>query len=232
MIAKHIFEEGIYLLSNTGVARNPIFRNTANYERFKEKSSQYLEPLCKILAFSFNNNQWELIVKMRSRNEIEAFYKKKHQINFIENSLIPESTYIFSQEMANLQSGFVKHFNWLNKRVGALFCQRYKKELIESEVELVAEIERLNHLIARNPHKGEWAISKIERLKNKGGRSSKEQYEWLKMQISDVVCNKLQIEKNDLEAYFKNLPGLKIENPLLRYLRLLNKIFAYFETAN
>ncbi len=106
MIAKHIFEDGIYLLSNTAVARNPLFKDKDNYDRFKEKSFEYLNPLCEILAFAFFDNQWELVVKMRFRSEFEAIYKKKHQIDIIENSLIPESAYIFSQEMANLQSGF------------------------------------------------------------------------------------------------------------------------------
>ncbi len=232
MIAKHIFEEGIYLLSNTGVARNPIFKCKENYDRFKEKSIVYLEPLCEILAFAFHDNQWELVVKMKSRSEFEAFYKKKHSIDFIDHSLIPESAYIFSQEMANLQSGFVKHFNWLNKRVGALFYRRYQKELIESEDELILEIGRLNNMVIRDPHKGEWAIQKIERLKEETGRSSKEKYKLSKLQVSQMICNQLVIEKTDLEAYFKNLPELKIENPFLRYLRLLNKIFAYFETLN
>ncbi len=232
MIAKHIYEEGIYLLSNTGVARNPIFKSKENYDRFKEKSFVYLEPLCEILAFAFNDNQWELVVKMKSRSEFEAFYKKKHSIDFIDHSLIPESAYIFSQEMANLQSGFVKHFNYFNKRVGALFYRRYQKELIESEDELVSEIGRLNQLIVRNPHKGEWAIRKIERLKNDGGRSSREKYEFSKLQVAEMICNQLGFEKADLEAYFKNLPQLRIESPFLRYLRTLNKIFAFLETLN
>ncbi len=231
MIAKHIFEEGIYLLSNTGVARNPIFRNKDNYERFREKTLVYLEPLCEILAFAFHDNQWELVVKIKSRSEFEAFYKKKHQLDFIENFLIPESAFIFSQEMANLQSGFVKHFNWLNNRVGALFYRRYQKELIESEGELIIVINRLNHLMARNPHKGEWAIKKMERLKKVERRSSEEKYRIKKLSITEVICNQLCIEKYDLEAYFKNIPELKIENPFLRYLRTLNKIFAFFETT-
>ncbi len=228
-IAKHVFEGGIYLLTNIGVARNPIFHNQESIERFKEKANDYLSPLCKIIAFAFNDNQWELLVQMKTREEFINFYRKKHKNENILEFLIPESSIIYSQEMANLQSGFAKHINWLYKRVGALFYRRYQKELITSEKELVATIERLKNVRPYNPHKGEWAIRKSERLESKKGMRWGINYEKLAQMGSQILWNGILIMKIDLEAHFKKLPKLKIESPDYRYYRLLFKILSYFE---
>ncbi len=227
--AKHVFEGAIYLLNNISVARNPLFRNQESIERFKEKADIYLSPICNILAFAFNDNQWQLLVQMKSREDFINFYRKKHKNENIEEFLIPESSIIYSQEMANLQSGFAKHYNWLNKRVGALFYRRYQKQLITSEEELISTNERLKKERPNNPHKGEWAIRKSENLKSEKGMRWGINYEKLAELGSQVLWNGIQVNKTDLEAHFRNLPPLKIENSIYRYFRLLFKILSYFE---
>ncbi len=206
-----------------------IFRNEEYVNRFKQKADDYLSPICNILGYAFHDNQWELLVQMKTREEFINFYRKKHKNENILEFLIPESAIIYSQEMANLQSGFVKHFNWCNKRVGALFYRRYQKELITSEAELISTIERLKNVRPYDPHKGEWAIRKREKLRCKKEMRWGINYEKLAEMGSQVMWNGIRVKKTDLEANFRNLPPLKIESPDYRYFRLLFKILFYFE---
>ncbi len=166
---------------------------------------------------------------MKTREEFINFYRKKHKNENIDEFLIPESSIIYSQEMANLQSGFVKHYNWVNDRVGALFYRRYQKQLITSEEELISTIERLKNVRPFNPHKGEWAIRKSENLTSEKGMRWGINYGKLEELGSQVLWNGIQVNITDLEAHFRNLPPLKIESPDYRYFRLLFKILSYFE---
>jgi hypothetical protein len=55
-----------------------------------------------------------------------------------------ESNYIFSQQIANLLSGFAKKFNYIHRRYGALFGRRFTKILIETEEEIEFWVQKMN----------------------------------------------------------------------------------------
>lgn len=217
MEAKHIYEDGIYLLSNVSVARNPLFRNRENIERFTKGCEEYLGSLCEIISISCKHNTWEIIARMKNRLEFEEFYREKHSANKLPRYLIPESGYIFSQQMANLQSGFVKHYNWANNRIGSLFYRRYSKFLIKDGVELLNQISKIEGDNYSNVYSGFWAegckgvIVDRDNTRNE----SKEKFNVLMM---DGVYS------DNLAGWFNILPKLEISDPIPRYLRTIFKI--------
>lgn len=140
----HLFEDGYYLIGNKAVAKSFLFRNETDCERFKLKIDEYLGPLCEILAYGFLKDEFQLVIRLKSRKVFEDYFLKKFESKPERGDFIPESTYIFAQAMANLQSGYAKHFNFKYQRDGGLMKGRYFRHLIESEKELDEQIEMVN----------------------------------------------------------------------------------------
>ena len=46
MKVKHVFGGHVYLISNFGVARNPIFKDKVDLDFFKAKFDEYLGEIC------------------------------------------------------------------------------------------------------------------------------------------------------------------------------------------
>lgn len=144
MKTPYVFNDFCYVLSNFGVASNPIFLQKEDAKNFKRRIEKHLSSLCEILSFNFTNHEFQLVVSLKDREAFEGFYLKKHKKKQLAIEDIPESTYILSQEMANIQSGYAKHFNYKYERKGAVFARRFSKNLITSEEELDYWVNRCN----------------------------------------------------------------------------------------
>jgi hypothetical protein len=103
----------------------------------------YLGPICKIMAFSMKGHEFRLVLKLADRETFESYYEKekKRKDSFL---LTPESTYIFSQEMSNLQVSLVKHFNHKFNRSGTLMAGRFKRKEIMDSTEVMDLVRDLN----------------------------------------------------------------------------------------
>ena len=166
MRVKHIFGGGIYLISNFGVARNPIFRDKDDLVFFEENISKYLQPLCEIYAFAHTQTDFQYLIKIKDRKELESFALKKrsqkvkniaHDISSSTGDL-PESYEIFSQEVSNCLNSYAKRFNFKHKRIGGLFAGRYSKEMIESEEEMEMWVKRLHELKELRIFANKWKV--------------------------------------------------------------------------
>ncbi len=133
-----------YLFTNFANCNNPIFTNQEEVNNFKRRCEEYLSDLVEILAYSFHTDHYQLIVVLKDRESFEEFYRKKKKDSTLTDLEIPESTYILSQEMANLQSGYAKMFNHRNKRYGSLFGRRYTKVLLETAEEVEKKVLEVN----------------------------------------------------------------------------------------
>ncbi len=163
METKHIFEDGYYLIGNKAVAKCFLFGDDADCVRFKSKIDQHLTPLCDVLAFGLGHDEFQLIIKMKSRKEIEDYYLSKFASNLPTSDKIPETTYIFAQAMANLQSGYAKFFNFKYERDGGLMKGRYSRLLIESEGQLNILISSVNDMLVTKHRNVIWTFRRKER---------------------------------------------------------------------
>ena len=137
MKVRHIQNGNYYLLTNFAASGNPIFLKSEDVKNFKKRVFKHLEGLCKILESAYENDHFKLLVLMKSRENFIKFYRlKKGNMDIIEED-IPDSTYILSQEMANIQSGYAKWFNYKYKRFGVVFGRRFTKIFIESKEALI-----------------------------------------------------------------------------------------------
>lgn len=138
-------EEGnCYLLTNFSDSNNPLFTCKEEIEDFKKRVIDHLEEIAEIIAFGFHTDHYQLLLVLKSRIDFEEFYRKKKEDPNIDVTEIPESTYILSQEVANISSGYAKMFNAKYKRFGSLFGRRYTKILMESKEEVEKIVKDIN----------------------------------------------------------------------------------------
>lgn len=210
MKVQHIFNGHFYLITNHAVASNSIFDNKVLCERFLRKVEFYLSPLCEVLHYVMHENQFQLVVKMASREAFEAYYWKKNGLA-MEGKEVPFSTHIFSQAMANLQSSTAIHYNRKFGRTGALFARRFAKVLIESEEKLDEWINRLNLMKRFHEYLGKWKRGirrkkeKVESWKMKKERSA--YYYYLRQGIKhSVLSTFVKVFELNLQGQFNILP--------------------------
>ena len=164
METRHLFEDRIYAISNASGAKNCLFKSLEDIKYFQEKLDHQLSSICNLIAYSFKADEYVLLIRMKSREEIVNFYRKKKSKGLQHDDLIPPSSYIFSQQMANLQAGYAKHYNWKYKRTGSLFCSRFARELVESEDEMIMWVEKINNLYEFRARLDYWKSDRYKSL--------------------------------------------------------------------
>jgi hypothetical protein len=170
----YLHEEHYYLISNHAVARNTIFCDTGIQIHFKEKMKFYLEPICEILAYNLKDSEFQILVKLKGREFFNQFFQSK--IKDQGQLKTPESTYIFSQAMSNLQNSLVKKFNRKYGRTGTLMAGRFQRELISSKERVIEQIQHLNDGQIKRRFSGIWAECALKRV---DAMTSKEYYKLL-----------------------------------------------------
>ena len=164
METQHLFEDRIYAISNASGAKNCLFKSREDIKYFQEKLDHQLSSICNLIAYSFKADEYVLLIRLKSREEIADFYRKKKGRGLMLDDLIPPSSYIFSQQMANLQAGYAKHYNWKYKRSGSLFCSRFARELIESEEEMIMWVDKINNLYEFRARLDYWKSDRYKAL--------------------------------------------------------------------
>ena len=185
MKVDHVFGGHIYVISNFGVARNPLFKQEEDIGIFKENMLKYLGELCEIYAYSHEQNQFQYLVRIKEREVLETFFFKKqaasrknvsHNLYGLESTVPPESYLIFSQEVSNCLNSYAKKFNRKYERKGGLFGDRYQKYLVESSAEMELWIEKLNKLEKLVKFSKSWKVWEKATFSNKNGECSSEVY--------------------------------------------------------
>ncbi len=148
-------ERNCYLFTNFSDSNNPMFTCIEEIQDFKERAFKHLCDIVEILAFGFHTDHYQLVLVLKSREEFEEFYRIKKNAPDLDAVEIPESTYILSQEIANICSGYAKMFNSKHDRFGSLFGRRYTKILLEDTEEVERVVKEVNE------GKPKWDFAKI-----------------------------------------------------------------------
>lgn len=217
----HLFEDHIYLICNHSVARNPMFSSPLMQKYFKLKMEKYLMPISDILAYSITGNEFQILVKLKSR-QIFCTYYNSYKKEAISDAEIPDTTYIFSQAMANLQVSFVKHFNFSHKRSGTLVASRFGRKLIENNKEMNEFIEKLNKGIEQPHYSGIW-VNEI--MKEKKAMTSGWLYSEVFRREKLSVDGYLNAYKVNLGDSFKVLPPYRLSSTNNFFFHQIFKIF-------
>lgn len=229
MKVKHVFGGHMYLISNFGVARNPLYRNDEDLSNFRDLIEKYLSEICEIHAYSHQFNQFQYLIKIKERSYLEEFYFKKQAKNKkakenvspalydLSAELAPESYLIFSQEVSNCLNAYAKKFNHKYERKGGLFGDRYQKILIESEEEFEEWKTRLNGCEELVFFEQDWKVEEGEsayEFENGGGECSSKVW-YIERVMGEVKCfftNFIAVSRQDLRGCFDCLPPASIKS--------------------
>ncbi len=210
MKTKHLFEDACYLIGNKAVAKCFLFGDEKDCIRFRHGIDHHLGEICDVLAYGFSKDEFQLLVKLKSRKEIEEYYKKKYCKMYSQDKFIPETTYIFAQAMANLQSGYAKYFNYRYKRDGGLMKGRYFRSLIGSESHLKSVIDQVHALDERGKRSRIWTFRRkedgfnLELIKEGVNKSSRDCYE--NQGNESPMRAFVRLTNLDLRGQFEKLP--------------------------
>ena len=192
---------------------------------FTNNMKKYLEEICDIYAYSHQINQFQYLVKIKDRRELEKFfYKKKqdndkgiknisHNLYGAQDEIPPASYLIFSQEVSNCLNSYAKKFNFRHKRKGGLFADRYSKSLVETEQEMNGWIDNLNCMEKLVFFEEEWKVEEEFEFENSGGEcSSKVFYEnQAEHKVHALFENFYLWIQDNLRGFFECLPPHSIK---------------------
>jgi len=154
----------IYHVFNRSVAKQPIFLDSRDYQRFCEAINFYrfyrppirFSYFCRLSQNLKNEIMTSQIKTGKKLVEIFAFCLIPNHFHFLlkcqENSGV-------QRFIGNLQNSYAKYFNFKRKRNGAIFQEMFKSVLITSEEQFI-QVARYIHL---NPYSS-LLLAKIEDL--------------------------------------------------------------------
>ncbi len=148
------------------------------------------------MGFSFHSDHYQILLYIKDRATFVDFYNQKHDTE-LKDEQIQDSTYIFSQQIANVLSGFAKKFNFIHKRYGTLFGRRFTKILLESEEEIQVWVEKMKRAERLWDFDKLWSymwnfVKRMKKLKKmKIGVGIKTEAEMLRARVDEVLGNML-----------------------------------------
>ncbi len=217
----HLFEEHVYLIKNHAVARNPMFAENSLQSYFIKRMKKYLSPISDILAYCLKDNEFQILVKLKDRRTFEDHFKSLQKRSSKKLKVIPESTYIFSQAMSNLQVSFVKHFNWKYGRSGTLMARRFSRKLVESFREMEMWIEKLNRGTRSHCYTRQW----INDIMNSEKAMTNGWYVGADFQGVTKIEDYLIKQKINLVDRFSTLPPKRIASSKNYFKYKINTLF-------
>ncbi len=147
-----------YHIFNHANGFEDIFKEPENFRFFLEKYRLHIEPIAETFAYCLMLNHFHLVVRIRSKKEIEKLLVTKREdkiFNSISISPFPkfltlekdekieidnqppqplvsekEIELFLSKQFANLFSSYTQAFNKKYRRMGSLFIKNFKREPI------------------------------------------------------------------------------------------------------
>lgn len=190
-----IFPEEIYHVFNRSVAKQPIFLEARDYQRFLGAVNFY-RFISSGIRFSYFNRfgkelQNEFMSKLEKKDKkqvsIISFCLMTNHFHFLLKGITDRGVQKFA---ANVQNSYAKYFNTKRNRSGALFQEMFKAVRIETDEQLV-HTSRYIHL---NPFSSS-LVDRIEDLKI---------YPWSSLSHYLGLGNIDFIERGYLEDFFSS----------------------------
>lgn len=140
----------IYHIYNRGINGENIFKEERNYRYFLEKYAKCISPIADTYAYCLLKNHFHLAVKIKTEQEILAFYRAKKNITDETNVIfnvgevqnlpdvkndvkIPDVTKIINQQFAVLFNGYAQAINKAYNRTGGLFEESFRRIIVDND---------------------------------------------------------------------------------------------------
>ena len=151
------YSEQFYHVYNRGHNRKRIFFQERNYQFFLERISEYVIDYLEVLAFVLIPNHFHVIVKIKSKEEIQRYYQ-----NLYPGRSDVGVNNVVSQAFSNMFNSYIKSINRQENKTGTLFGGKCQRKLLKSEEYLSVAImythyNPLKHHVARGISEYRWS---------------------------------------------------------------------------
>lgn len=134
-----IFPDQYYHIYNCGINGENIFKEERNYKYFLQKYAQFVEPVADTYAYCLMKNHYHFLVKTKTENDINEWYKNKllekenRPILDTKPTSNKTSEWIISNAFASFLKSYAQSINNGYKRSGCLFVEPFRRILVENE---------------------------------------------------------------------------------------------------
>ena len=120
-------EDKFYHIYNRSIDKQPMFRNSGNYEFFLRKYDQYLSPVVDTYAYCLLGNHFHLLVRVQDL----ASYRTQDLTTFEKlSNLSPHE--VVSRQFRKFFQSYAMAFNKQQERTGTLFQTPFKRALVDN----------------------------------------------------------------------------------------------------
>ncbi len=151
----------VFHVYNHGNAEDNIFREEENYYYFLERYAEYIYPIAKTYAFCLLPNHFHLTIKIRTKEELTAFFENKGKDLLGFGNLAS----LVSRQFSHFFNAYSKAFNNKYDRKGRLF----RKGLPRKPITNKTYYKNLTAYIHQNPiehgfvkHPVDWPFSSYQ----------------------------------------------------------------------
>ncbi|MBC7387816.1 MAG: hypothetical protein H7329_01270 [Opitutaceae bacterium] len=138
---KPILADSFYHIYNRGINGESIFKEEKNYSYFLRKYAVFIPFVADTYAYCLMGNHFHLLVKTKSEEEIQKFYRErqnddegeKRKTSFETKSSLKDTSWIISNAFSSLFKSYSISINKEYKRTGALFERPFRRKLITSD---------------------------------------------------------------------------------------------------
>jgi putative transposase len=132
-----------YHIYNRGINRENVFIEERNYAHFLTLYAKYIEPVADTYAYCLLKNHFHLLIRVKSRDEIQSDKTLKVSQTFRVSDIKP------SNQFSKLFNAYAKAINLAYGRTGSLFQHPFGRVLITSDIQYY----RVIAYIHQNPQK-------------------------------------------------------------------------------
>ena len=125
--------DAFYHIYNRGINNGKIFSSEENQRFFLTKFGMYLNPVCEVYAYCLMPNHFHILLKVKSRKELDEFLIKANKSSHDPDGL-HSSANIVSKQIGKWISSYSQAFNKIENRHGSLLESPFKRKRIEDEV--------------------------------------------------------------------------------------------------
>lgn len=147
----------IYHLFNRAIGNEKLFLSQENYRYFLLLLNRYILPVAEVFAYSLLPNHFHLLVRINNRKQIQSHYNKLKMSN---STLTDEALMKFiMKQFSNCFNAYVKTFNKMYKRKGALFIDYLKRSEAKTDSDISAFIFYIHKNAVHHgltPYIGKW----------------------------------------------------------------------------
>lgn len=115
-----------YYLCNIGNTGESIFDGSGNHRYFKQQLSGRMGSLLEIVAWCLIQNQYHLIVRIKSAYRLRKLIKQMARGD-IRKITTEEYSRFISERIGGMLGGYAKAYNKMNNRKGSLFRESFTK---------------------------------------------------------------------------------------------------------